>query len=63
MRHGKPVKSQPLRYAGQYADEETGLHYNLFRYSDPTVGRFTTPDPIGWRVGLTSISMRLIPME
>ncbi|XBW65265.1 hypothetical protein OHK33_15555 [Pectobacterium aroidearum] len=23
------------------------MHYNLFRYSDPTVGRFTTPDPIG----------------
>ena len=29
---------QPLRYAGQYADGETGLHYNLFRYYDPQVG-------------------------
>ncbi|MEI7070413.1 RHS repeat-associated core domain-containing protein, partial [Pectobacterium parmentieri] len=47
LRHGKPVESQSLRYAGQYADEETGLHYNLFRYYDPTVGRFTTQDPIG----------------
>ncbi|WP_235319648.1 RHS repeat-associated core domain-containing protein [Pectobacterium fontis] len=47
LRHGKPVESQPLRYAGQYADDETGLHYNLFRYYDPTVGRFTTQDPIG----------------
>ncbi|MEQ9944760.1 RHS repeat-associated core domain-containing protein [Pectobacterium aroidearum] len=41
-----------LRYAGQYADEETGLHYNLFRYYDPTVGRFTTQDPIGLAGGI-----------
>lgn len=38
---------QPLRYAGQYADCETGLHYNLFRYYDPQVGRFIVQDPIG----------------
>ncbi|MBI0521000.1 RHS repeat-associated core domain-containing protein, partial [Pectobacterium parmentieri] len=41
-----------LRYAGQYADEETGLHYNLFRYYDPVVGRFTTQDPIGLAGGI-----------
>ncbi|MBS5775388.1 MAG: PAAR domain-containing protein [Enterobacter cloacae] len=38
---------QPLRYAGQYADSETGLHYNLFRYYDPQTGRFIVQDPIG----------------
>lgn len=38
---------QPLCYAGQYADSETGLNYNLFRYYDPQVGRFTVQDPIG----------------
>ncbi len=43
---------QPLRYAGQYADSETGLHYNLFRYYDPQVGRFTVQDPIGLLGGL-----------
>ncbi|MBU3008788.1 RHS repeat-associated core domain-containing protein [Cobetia amphilecti] len=37
----------PLRFQGQYHDEETGLHYNRFRYYDPAVGRFTTQDPIG----------------
>jgi RHS repeat-associated protein len=38
---------QPLRFAGQYADESTGLHYNTFRYYDPEVGRFISQDPIG----------------
>ncbi|WP_162975266.1 RHS repeat-associated core domain-containing protein, partial [Yersinia sp. IP36721] len=36
---------QLLRYAGQYLDEETGLHYNTYRYYAPEVGRFITPDP------------------
>ncbi|BBA36808.1 YD repeat [Methylocaldum marinum] len=37
----------PLRYPGQYADDETGLHYNTFRYYDPEIGRFISPDPVG----------------
>jgi RHS repeat-associated protein len=36
-----------LRFPGQYADAETGLHYNTFRYYDPDTGRFVSPDPIG----------------
>ncbi|UKD16510.1 RHS repeat-associated core domain-containing protein [Burkholderia aenigmatica] len=36
-----------LRYAGQYADDSTGLHYNTFRFYDPDVGRFINQDPIG----------------
>ncbi|EFC1529192.1 DUF6531 domain-containing protein [Escherichia ruysiae] len=43
---------QSLRYQGQYLDRETGLHYNLHRYYDPDVGRFTQPDPIGLNGGL-----------
>jgi RHS repeat-associated protein len=38
---------QPFRFQGQQFDEETGLHYNRFRYYDPVVGRFASQDPIG----------------
>ncbi|OSI08532.1 hypothetical protein BWD07_12045, partial [Neisseria canis] len=37
---------QPFRLQNQYADKETGLHYNFFRYYDPHCGRFTQQDPI-----------------
>jgi len=36
-----------FRFPGQYYDQETGLHYNYFRYYDPMTGRYVTPDPIG----------------
>lgn len=38
---------QPLRLQGQYFDAATGLCYNRFRYYEPLVGRFVSPDPIG----------------
>ena len=38
---------QPFRFQGQYFDEESGLHYNRFRYYDPNSGRFVSQDPIG----------------
>jgi RHS repeat-associated protein len=34
----------PFRLQGQTHDEETGLHYNRFRYFDAATGRFITPD-------------------
>ena len=37
----------PLRFPGQYADPETGLHYNQHRYYDPAAGSYLTPDPLG----------------
>ena len=40
-----------LRFPGQYYDEETGLHYNWFRYYDPEIGRYTKIDPIGFSGG------------
>ena len=39
--------STPLRFPGQYADPETGLHYNNHRYYDPITGAYLTPDPLG----------------
>jgi len=42
----------PLRFPGQYYDQETGLHYNYFRYYNPQTGRYITPDPIGLEGGI-----------
>ena len=41
-------------FAGQYYDEETGLHYNFHRYYSPELGRYLTSDPIGVKGGLNS---------
>jgi RHS repeat-associated protein len=37
----------PIRFQGQYLDDETGLHYNRYRYYDPGGARYLTQDPIG----------------
>ena len=42
----------PFRFQGQYYDEESGLHYNRFRYYDPEIGRFVSQDPIGLQGGM-----------
>lgn len=38
---------QSFRLQNQYADRETGLHYNFLRYYEPECGRFINQDPIG----------------
>ncbi|WP_437339502.1 RHS repeat-associated core domain-containing protein [Sorangium sp. So ce394] len=48
---GSKVTTQ-FRAPGQYDDPETGLHYNRYRYYDPELGRYISPDPIGYFGGL-----------
>ncbi|MGE0056299.1 MAG: RHS repeat-associated core domain-containing protein [Hyphomicrobium sp.] len=36
------------RFPGQYYQLEAGLHYNWHRHYDPTIGRYTQPDPLGF---------------
>jgi RHS repeat-associated protein len=39
--------TQLIRFQGQYLDEESGLHYNRYRYYSPKRQRFINQDPIG----------------
>jgi RHS repeat-associated protein len=36
---------QPWRFAGQYFDDETGLHYNVARYYSPELKSYLSLDP------------------
>ncbi|MFZ5438956.1 MAG: RHS repeat-associated core domain-containing protein [Myxococcota bacterium] len=36
----------PLRFPGQYYDEESDLHENWNRYFDPATGRYLSPEPL-----------------
>jgi len=38
---------QPIRFQGQWLDEESGFYYNRYRFYDPRQGRYITQDPIG----------------
>ncbi len=37
----------PLRFPGQYRDDESGLHYNHYRYYDPLRAGYQSPDRLG----------------
>ncbi len=36
------------RFPGQWFQLESSLHYNWHRHYDPTLGRYTQPDPLGF---------------
>jgi RHS repeat-associated protein len=36
----------PARFPGQWFQIESGLHYNWHRHYDPSIGRYTQPDPL-----------------
>jgi RHS repeat-associated protein len=50
--HPSASVSYALRFPGHYLDEETGLHYNRFRYYAPRLGRYLQSDPIGHSGGI-----------
>ncbi|MGU7773982.1 RHS repeat-associated core domain-containing protein [Burkholderia sp. MR1-5-21] len=57
------VPRNPLRFQGQQVDEETGLHYNRYRYYDPSAGRFIGKDPIGLAGGINPYEYASNPTE
>ncbi len=43
---GATAFNLPLRFPGQYVDEESGLFENWNRYYEPKTGRYLTPEPL-----------------
>ena len=46
--------NNPLRFPGQYYDEETSNYYNYFRTYNPVIARYTIADLIGLRGGINA---------
>nr|WP_297354199.1 RHS repeat-associated core domain-containing protein [uncultured Caldimonas sp.] len=55
--------TNPIRFQGQYFDEETGLHYNRYRYYDPLAGRFVSRDPAGLLGGFNAHAYAPNPIQ
>ena len=51
-----------LRFPGQFADDETGLYYNRFRYYSPELGRYLEPDPEGVAGNLNQYAYTAYPL-
>jgi RHS repeat-associated protein len=44
----RAFRPAPRSGVGRRHQNETGLHYNWHRSYDPTIGRYTQPDPLGF---------------
>ena len=55
---GNELLTNSLRLQNQYADRETGLHYNFFRYYEPDGDDLSIRTRLGWKKALTFISLR-----
>jgi RHS repeat-associated protein len=42
------AETNDSRFPGQWFQLEAGLHYNWHRHYDPSLGRYTQPDPLGF---------------
>lgn len=51
---------QPLRYVGQYHDDESALAYHGARFFDPASGRFLSPDPAGVADAVSELPANLL---
>ncbi|MEW9306316.1 RHS repeat domain-containing protein [Labrys neptuniae] len=51
----------PIRFQGQWEDEETGLYYNRFRHYDSLAGQYMSPDPIGMFGGIRNFGFVVSP--
>lgn len=54
LNKGNPFEQSNLRFQGQYYDNETGLHYNRYRYYEPHSARYMSKDPIGLNGGMNT---------
>ena len=51
-----------LRFPGHYFDEETGLHYNRYRYFSPELGRYIQSDPVDIKGGINIYAYTKCPL-
>ena len=54
--YGRVISGDPeatrSRFPGHWRDPETGLHYNRWRYFDPSTATYLSPEPLGLLGGL-----------